>query len=202
MTYNLAEIIGICIENNVDFEAVHGDNGKSFRTALLVNVGDVIRADFDAPARGRLLSRVHLASNHKVVVKIDDLVTAIKSYNNPNRWANAKPSAHGYTMPYTLRDDSHHDIADSVEVNGSGHLVFTGEIVAVTELNDITTFTLRYEDYYRNTVTNEIVVSEPKFYHFDMEKNDGPRLRRGSRVSVSAQYIPNKPMVVKTIEQV
>lgn len=200
MTYNLTEIVGLCIAHNIDFEAVHGDNQNSFRTALLVNVGETIRVDFGSAARGQLVSRVHLASNHKVAVKIDDLIAAIKSYHNPNIWVNASSSAHGNTMPHASSDHIHNEIPAHVKVNGAGHLVFTGEIVRVTEFSAFVTFAMQCEEFYQNTVTDEIVASDPKYYYFTADKDENARIRLGATVTVTVQYVPMKSMVVKTLE--
>lgn len=104
MTYNMKEIANLCLDHNVDFEVMHGNNNTNFRTAFLINVGEIIRVDFGAASHGSLASRVHVADDHIKVVKIDDLINSIKEFHNPNRWGNKSATRVEQQKPYRVAD--------------------------------------------------------------------------------------------------
>lgn len=90
MTLNIKDITMLCIDNGVDveiFSAVNESNpNKPLRTAALITLDEVVRVDFGEKKYGYLVSRIHLANNHKVIIPINDLISGITSYENTKRW--------------------------------------------------------------------------------------------------------------------
>jgi hypothetical protein len=120
VAYNLKDIVGLCLDNDVDIEIFHGNSDVSIErkpenkvraVALITLVGlKVVRVDFGDKKHGQLVSRVHAADNHRDVIKIADLVEEIASYKGAlrKRWgvaSNRSPAKH---LPYNAQYPSGH----------------------------------------------------------------------------------------------
>ena len=180
----MKEIANLCLDHNVDFEVMHGDNNNSFRTAFLIEVGETIRVDFGAASHGSLVSRVHVASDHKIVVKIDELVVAIVNYRNAKRWGNESAKLENQRLPYHVEYEN-------------DCIVLTGEIVKNSiKINPESTevsLQLKSKNLFMNTVTNTIHEGEETFLNivFDADGwNNLGAIMGATRVKVAGRYVP------------
>jgi hypothetical protein len=72
---------------------------------MLVVLDATIRVDFGDKAHGQLVSRVHVADDHKVPVKIEELVAAIKSSTVKKHWGTAASTLEDHRMPHGYLDN-------------------------------------------------------------------------------------------------
>lgn len=121
MTRNIKDIINLCLEHDVDFEVYSGVNtskpGNAVKATMLIDLGESIRIDFGDKKHGQLVSRVHVANNHKLVVDIEELVTAITLHENENVWVVQNKKA---TKSSTVRipPGSNDGVTGKLSVNG------------------------------------------------------------------------------------
>jgi hypothetical protein len=97
MIYNIKAILDICLERNINVQVFHGKNTSGqWRSAAVIELDKAVRVDFGDKAHGQRISRVHIANDHKVVIKIPDLIEALENYESNSRWSvgsitNAEP---------------------------------------------------------------------------------------------------------------
>jgi len=91
MTYNIKQIIDLCIEHEVDFEIFHGkvNGGDRVKAQMLVNISPAVRVDFGDKKHNQLVSRVQVAGNHYLKVDVEDLIKSITGNQVRNDWRNA-----------------------------------------------------------------------------------------------------------------
>lgn len=94
MIYDIKTIINMCLERNINVQVFHGENTKGqWRSTAIVELDVTVRVDFGDKAHGQRISRVHLASDHKVVIAIVDFVEALENYEPSSIWTVGSISA-------------------------------------------------------------------------------------------------------------
>lgn len=152
MSKSIKEVLELCVINDVDFEMFHGLNSNDqIRTTMLVDLGETIRLDFGDKKHGQLISRAHVANNHKLVVKVSDVMDAIKLHKNSNTWAIQNKEA---------TENSRLRIPPTTNASGV-KLAVDGVVLSVGDSN--------WSAMYKNKTYYRYVVEQKNFY---VTKND------------------------------
>ncbi len=87
--YNIYELTGLCLKHDVDFEIWNAETTTgSVRAAMVINLTPAVRVDFGDKEHGQVPSHIHVADNHRLEVKIDNLVNYITQNKVDADWKN------------------------------------------------------------------------------------------------------------------
>lgn len=91
--YNLNSMVSLLLANEVGFEVFYGENTSKrtadTRAAMLIELSPAVRIDFGDAKHGKLVSRIHVANNHKLTIRVEDLVQQIESFTSTAPWHTA-----------------------------------------------------------------------------------------------------------------
>lgn len=94
--YNLNAIVALCLENEVSFALSYGVNLSkkvpATRAAMTIDLVPAVSIEFGDAKHGTLASRIHVANNHKLTVRIDELVKQINASSLKPRWTTSATS--------------------------------------------------------------------------------------------------------------
>lgn len=153
MTHTLASLVQLCLNHDVDFEIYHGEstNKNGSRATMLLDFSPKpsIRVDFGDKKHGQRVSRIHIANNHHLTVKVDDLVKSITENTVGKAWGTQAAGTADDVTAILRKGMGYDTIATSGKVVNGAQFV---------DMNDGTflCFKLAVAHYVRNTVTGEI----------------------------------------------
>jgi hypothetical protein len=88
--YNLSAIVALCLENEVSFKLSYGENKSkrvpTIRAAMAIDLVPAVNIEFGDSKHGTLVSRIHVANNHKLTVRVDELIKQIKESSIKPIW--------------------------------------------------------------------------------------------------------------------
>jgi len=205
-TYNLQSVVNLLLENEVGFELFYGENDStreiSTRAALLVDMAPAVRIDFGDNKNGTLVSRVHIANNHKINIRVEDFVEQVKVHKTIKPWNTA--------ATVTKRSESFETAGLKAGV-GTGTTAITGTLEGdVTLTADSEGFWVNFSLKTRNFVqalsTREVVEVDPTvidvvYLHknFSQAKLTAKYVREAAKSYVEGEYIYPRKIVATTL---
>ena len=158
MTYNINDIISLCLTHDVDFEIFHGDTrhkneGSNVRAAMLIELSPALRIDFGDKRHGCLVSRIHVANSPLLKVTSEQLIESIEANTVDNVW-------HKQTATEELVDDAalasafHYD-----KKSGLSHIrgTVSSEVEKSTVDNELKlSFDVTVKQFVLNTITKSV----------------------------------------------
>jgi len=153
MKHSLTSMVALCIENDVDFEVFHGEStnkSSGNRATMLIDFSPnpAIRIDFGDKKHGKLVSRIHVAGDYRLKLKIEQVIASIESHVTLNDWKTEATNEN--RVAAILR---HGVGTDTVAAEGK---VKDGAKFIENEGELFLTFDILVPQYVQNTITKSI----------------------------------------------
>lgn len=169
--HTLSTLVELCVKHDVDFEVYHGQStnkGSGSRATMLLDFSPKpsIRIDFGDKKHGQRVSRIHVANNHHLTVKLEDVLKSIEGNEVVNDWR-TQAAGTSDDVVAVLRNGINEG---SVSVNGK---VVDGAKLVEKEEQIFLTFTLAVPHFTRNTITGDVHKHEDVIINVEYKLPEG-----------------------------
>jgi hypothetical protein len=182
----LKTLVSLAIEHDVDFEIYHGEtthSDKRVRAQMLISLKDCpeVRVLFGDKQHGQRLSSISLASNSKINVKKEHLLTAIEQNSTNSEWHRVMDRESNLI---NLTPAANNGIKVTGKTTGNPKLI-TDETGSWHEYEII------IENHALNTITQQVIKTEPTRFHANIPVTPGttPAYKEGTELELSGDYI-------------
>lgn len=165
----LSSLTQHCIENDVDFEVWHGETthkDNRVRTHLLVSPANSPEAlvTFGDKQNGQRVSRVTLAKNDKIEVKLNDLIRAIRHNATTNKW---KRAIQKETPLFNLKSTQ-----GSVKVSGTNTTANSETFENREHHTAFHSYELLVRNFFMNAATEQVSEIDPTRFLLEIPEMD------------------------------
>lgn len=189
---NLQKLVQMAIENDADFEVIHGvttHKDKTVRAQMILNLQDVpsLHIAFGDKKHGQRVTLVALAGNRKINVKLADVIRALEANKVGQQWQRSLTSVE--TPLFNMEPTGDGKVRITGRINPTSYLVTNDDGSEVTMQVTVTNFMLS---------KGQVVEVEPTLFNVSAPDSEEiqAKMEAGEEMTFTGNYVFPDAIVV------